>query len=218
MSPDKQAQSQLQQLLNLQVSNHLEPEQRLCLAVLRQAVLDYFGEDPLLKQSAADYFTRSTLYKLTLQMFRLPVDLLPIGIDLGREPEDAAEPVDPLKLETLVNELSGTQLKVMLSLGLLELPVSAGAISKQCRLNRATVLKALAEMAEQGLVKPLDSGLYTIWTVPAGARLFLDRLWAAAGWAAADRDAVGEEVTLSPLPDDVAEGPALGPPEDSAAE
>lgn len=217
MSTDKKAQSQLQQLLNLQVSNHLEPEQRLCLAVLRQAVLDYFGEDPTLKQSAADYFARSTLYKLTLQMLRLPVDLLPIGIDLGRHPQDV-EPVDPLKLETLVNELSGTQLKVMLSLGLLELPVSAGAISKQCRLNRATVLKALAEMAEQGLVKPLDSGLYTIWTVPAGARLFLDRLWAAAGWAAADRDAVGEEVTLSPLPDDAAAAPEPVRPEDSAAE
>lgn len=218
MSTDKKAQSQLQQLLNVQISNELEPEQRLCLAVLRQAVLDYFGDSPELKQSAADYFAHATLYKLTLQMFRLPTDLLPIGIELGRAPDDPAESVDPLRLETLVHELSATQLKVILNLGLLDLPVSAGAVARQCRLNRATVLKALAELAEQGLVKPLDTGLYTMWTVPAQAQRFLNELWAAAGWAAADRDAVGEEVTLSPLPDEPPAASAPGPPAGSVAE
>jgi hypothetical protein len=211
MSPEKKPfQAQLQQLLDLDVSRHLEPEQRLCLAILRQAVLDYFGDTPHLKQSAADYFDRSAMYLVTLKMFNLPDDLLPIGVDLGRAPGDATAepPVDPLRLETLVNELSGTQLKVMLTLGLLALPASAGTISKQCRLNRSTVLKALAQLADQGLVMPLDTGLYTIWTVPAQVRQFLDEVWVAAG----------REAAMPPLePDEPADAPAPRAA-DSAAE
>lgn len=175
-------QSQLQKLIDLDIPHRLEPEQRLCLAVLRQAVLDYFGDNPLQKQSAADYFAGSPMYQLTLQMFRLPSNLLPTGVGIGREPEETAEdPVDLLQLETLVHELSGSQLKVMLTMGLLELPATAGKISKQCRLNRATVLSALAHLAEEGLVEAIDTGLYTIWDVPIPARQFLDTLWEAAG-------------------------------------
>lgn len=171
----------------MDIPHRLEPEQRLCLAVLRQAVLDYFGDDPAQKQSAAEYFAESPMYQLTLRMFKLPTDLLPTGVDIGQSSGDAdGAPVDPLKLETLVHELSGTQLKVMLTMGLLQLPASAGSISKQCRLNRGTVLSALSQLAEQGLVMTVDTGLYTIWTVPAQARRFLDELW----------DAVGREAKL----------------------
>ncbi len=203
---DKTFQAQLQQLIDMDIPMRLEPEQRLLLAVLRQAVLDYFGDQPAEKQSAADYFLASPLYKLTLQMFRLPADMLPIGVDLGRTADDTvSEPLDPLKLETLVNELSGTQLKVMLTLGLLELPATAGKISKQCHLNRGTILKALAQLAEQGLVTTVDTGLYTIWSVPAQAQQFLDELWNAAG-----REA------MPPESDEPTAAPAVAPADTTA--
>ena len=39
-------------LLDLDLPTNLPPEQRLLLAVLRQAVVDYFGDDPLERLSA----------------------------------------------------------------------------------------------------------------------------------------------------------------------
>ena len=64
-----------------------------------------------------------------------------------------AEHMDPLQLETLVRRLSGTQLKVVLTMGLLSLPATTRKISGNCGLGRATVLAALDQLARQGLVQ-----------------------------------------------------------------
>lgn len=194
-------QAQLQYLLDLDIPDRLEPEQRLLLAVLRQAVIDYFGDDPLEKASAVAYFAESPLYQITLRLFRLPDDLLPAGVDIGRGRVEM--PLDPIRLETLVHELSGTQLKVMLTLGLLELPATAGRISKECRVSRGTAIGALGQLAEQGMVVAVDTSQATIWTVPSQVRQFLDATWAA----------VGREVMLPDVPG----LPSGGLPADPAA-
>ena len=79
---ERALQARLQYLLDLDISPELTPEQRLLLAVLRQAVLDYFDDDPLERLSAALYFARSPIYRATLRLFDLPATLLLEGVDL----------------------------------------------------------------------------------------------------------------------------------------
>ena len=50
---ESELQARLAYLLDLDISPALSPDQRLLLAILRQAVLDYFGDDPLERLSAA---------------------------------------------------------------------------------------------------------------------------------------------------------------------
>lgn len=177
-------QARIQYLLDLDISTGLPPDQRLLLAILRQSVIDYFGDDPLERLSAALYFARSPVYKSTLQLFNLPDDLLPIGVDLSafkrKENLNQDFETDPLRLETLVRQLSGTQLKIVLTMGLLPLPAATRKISLNCGLTRSTVLVALEQLATQGLVERHDDGR-PVWSLPAPVRRVLDEVWGAGG-------------------------------------
>lgn len=185
LTDDNELQARLQYLLDLDISGGIPPEQRLLLGILRQSVIDYFGDDPLERLSASLYFARSPVYQLTLQLFSLPATLLPIGIDLSalekKEPmSDDIDP-DPLRLETLVRRLSGTQLKVVLTMGLLPLPAATRKISLNCGLTRATVLTALEQLAAQGLVERRDDATNklspTKWALPEPVRRVLADVW-----------------------------------------
>lgn len=172
----------LQYLQCLDVSPELPPEQQLLLAILRQAVIDYFGDDPVERLTAARYFAESPLYRLTLKLFKLPPDTLPFELQLDylKGEIDMTPSIDDserLKLETLVRELSGAQLKVVLTMGLMADSASAGRISKQCRLHRGTVQAALVQLAGQGLVTQDDSGRVVTWSLPEGVRALLDEVW-----------------------------------------
>jgi hypothetical protein len=177
----KALQARMQYLLDLDISIGLPPEQRLLLAVLRQSVIDYFGDDPLERLSAALYFARSPVYKTTLQLFNLPDNLLPLGVDLSafRKKENLSVnyELDPLRLETLVRQLSGTQLKIVLSMGLLSLPAATRKISLNCGLTRSTVLIALDQLATQGLVIRHDDDTRVMWSLPESVRRVLDEVW-----------------------------------------
>lgn len=178
---ESELQARLAYLLDLDISPSLSPDQRLLLAILRQAVLDYFCDDPLERLSAALYFARSPVYRLTLQLFDLPDDLLPTGVDLSafrrREGMDDDYELDPLRLETLVRQLSGTQLKIVLTMGLLPLPAPTRKISQNCGLTRSTVLIALEQLAGQGLVERHDEGTRAVWSLPAAVMGVLDEVW-----------------------------------------
>ena len=63
---DQALQARLQYLLDLDISPELLPEQRLLLAILRQSVVDYFGDDPRQRLDAALYFAHSPLYRTCL--------------------------------------------------------------------------------------------------------------------------------------------------------
>ena len=161
-------QARLTYLLDLDISPRLLPEERLLLAILRQAVVDYFGDDPLEQLSAALYFARSPLYRMTLRQFGLPDHTLPEGIDRSafrRLVSMNAEQIDPLQLETLVRRLSGTQLKVVLTMGLLSLPATTRKISLKCGLGRATVMAALDQLARLGLVQRNNDASYAEWSL-----------------------------------------------------
>ncbi len=174
-------QARLRYLLDLDISPDLLPEQRLLLAILRQAVVDYFGDDPEQQLSAALYFARAPLYRTTLRQFNLPEDTLPEGVDLTafgpREQMNAEQPIDPLRLETLVRQLSGTQLKVIMTMGLLPLPATTRRISLKCVLGRATVLAALTQLAQQGLAMRHDDDAHPTWSLSDEVRQLLAEVW-----------------------------------------
>jgi hypothetical protein len=112
-------QARLQNLLDIDISSELAHEQRLLLAVLRQSVVDYFGDDPLERLDAALYFARSPLYRATLCRFGLPDTLLPEGVDLTgfrRREQMAEHETDPAAGDA-GRGLSGTQLKVVMTMG-----------------------------------------------------------------------------------------------------
>ena len=173
-------QARLAYLLDLDISPRLRPEERLLLAVLRQAVVDYFGDDPLEQLSAALYFAHSPLYRMTLRQFGLPDHTLPEGVDLSafrREIPMNAEHMDPLRLETLVRQLSGTQLKIVLTMGLLSLPATTRKISLNCGLGRATVMAALDQLSRLGLVQRNDDAPHAEWSLGDEVWRVLAKVW-----------------------------------------
>ena len=178
---DEALQARLRYLIDLDISPELAPEQRLLLAVLRQAVVDYFGDDPLERLNAALYFTRSPIYQVTLHLFNLPATLLPEGVDLTafRRREQMAEANEPdaLRLETLVHQLSGTQLKVILTMGLLPLPATTRAIALNGGLVRQTTRAALEQLATKGLVRCYDDGQRPTWSFSDEVRRVLAEVW-----------------------------------------
>lgn len=182
---DKALQARLHYLLDLDISAQLPPEQRLLLAVLRQSVVDYFGDDPLQQLDAALYFAHSPLYRATLHQFGLPETLLPDGVDLTgfrrQETMNVACEMTPLQLETLVRRLSGAQLKVILTMGLLPLPTTTRRIGLFCQLSRSATKAALEQMAAQGLVKLHDQGARAMWSVGDEMGRLLAEVWGRSG-------------------------------------
>lgn len=172
----------LEYLVGLELPPALSADQRLLLAILRQSVIDYFGDDPTEQLDAALYFADSWVYRLTLQLFNLPDDLLPCGVDLTdfrrKETMDNDFEPDPLHLEALVRRLSGMQLKIVMTMGLLPLPVATRRISNQCGISRSTALAALVQMADQGLVvRQLVDG-HAAWSFSDDVRRLIDEIWA----------------------------------------
>ena len=171
----------VQYLLDLDISLELPPSHRLLLGVLRQAIVDYFGDDPVQRFSAALYFATSPLYRATLQAFDLAEDVLPLGVDLTafrrKEKMNQQDEPDPLQLETLVRELTGNQLKIVLTMGLLELPVVTRKISLRCGLTRSTVLIALDHLETQGLVVRHEIDGRLAWSFPAAVSVIINEIW-----------------------------------------
>ena len=178
---DTALQARLQYLLDLDISPELLPEQRLLLAILRQSVVDYFGDDPRQRLDAALYFAHSPLYRTTLAQFGLPETLLPEGVDLTgfrkREQSRATPQIAPLRLDTLVRQLSGTQLKVILMMGLLPLPATTRRIGLAGQLSRSAAKAALEQLAAQGLVEVDDSGVRALWSLAEEMGRLLDGVW-----------------------------------------
>ena len=171
----------MQYLLDLNISPELPPSHRLLLGVLRQAIVDYFGDDPVQQFSAALYFATSPLYRATLQAFNLAEDVLPLGVDLTafrrKEKMNRQDEPDALQLETLVRELTGNQLKIVLTMGLMELPVVTRKISLRCRLTRSTVLIALDHLETQGLVVRHEIDGRLAWSFPAAVSVIINEIW-----------------------------------------
>ena len=171
----------VQYLLDLDISPELPPSHRLLLGVLRQAIVDYFGDDPVHQFSAALYFATSPLYRATLQAFDLAEDVLPLGVDVAafrrKEKMNQQDEPDTLQLETLVRELTGNQLKIVLTMGLMDLPVVTRKISLRCGLTRSTVLIALDHLETQGLVVRREIDGRMAWSFPAAVDTILNEVW-----------------------------------------
>ncbi|MCL4805022.1 MAG: hypothetical protein KJ046_12045 [Anaerolineae bacterium] len=177
---DDERNRRLEYLMDLELPQALSADQRLLLAILRQAVIDYFGDDPIEQLDAALYFADSRVYQATLQLFGLPDDLLPHGVDLTnfrRKKMNNQSKPDGLQLEALVRRLSGTQLKIVLTMGLLPLPVATRKISLQCGLSRSTTLVALDQMADQGLIMRHQVSGRVVWSFPEEVRRLVAEVW-----------------------------------------
>ncbi len=171
----------IQSLLDMEIPAMLSPDQRLLLAILRQSVLDYFGDDPAMRIDAGLYFAHSWVYRLTLQLFNLPDDLLPRGVDLTdfrrKEKMNENYESDPMQLETLVRRLSGNQLKIMLSMGLLSLPAVTRQISLKSGVARSTALAALLQMDDLRLVLQHQIDGRPAWSLPDAVGRLVDEVW-----------------------------------------
>ena len=180
---DTALQARLQYLLDLDISPKLLPEQRLLLAILRQSVVDYFGDDPVQRLDAALYFAHSPLYQTTLHQFGLPETLLPEGVDLTgfrrKEKMTTTCMIAPLRLETLVRHLSGNQLKILLTMGRLPLPATTRRIGLACQLSRSAAKAALEQLAAQGVMELHDQGLRVMWSLGEEVGRFVAGVWSA---------------------------------------
>lgn len=177
----EERQKWLEYLMDLDIPASLSPEQKLMLAVLRQSVLDYFGDDPWLQIDAALYFAESPVYQWALQLFDLPADLIPEGVDLSAYRKEVKmnekSELDPVRLETLVGDLSPMQLKIVLTMGLLDLPVPTRKISMKCGVSRSTALTALDQMVEKGMVLKQRIDGHAVWSFADAVRPVIDRVW-----------------------------------------
>lgn len=182
---DSEREKWLQHLMDIELPTSLPPHHRLLLAVLKQSVLDYFGDDPVEALDAQWYFAESSVYRTTLQLFNLPDDLLPHGVDVSgfrrKTRMNANKETDPLKLETLVRQLSGTQLKIVLTMGLLSLPAVTKKISLQCGVSRSTALVALDQMTLQGLVVREEMDGRAVWSFADEVRRLVAEVWGTQG-------------------------------------
>lgn len=184
LSETDDLEARLHYLLDLDISRTLSPGQRLLLAILRQAVVDYFGADPAERLSAALYFARSPVYQMTLRQFNLPSTLLPVGVDLGafrrQEHMDEDFEVDSLHLQTLVRQLSGTQLKLVLTMGLLARPAVTRKICLSSGLSRSTVVTAMEQLVVQGLVERHMIKSQIAWSLPSTVQKVVGEVWGSA--------------------------------------
>lgn len=169
---DQDRHERLEHLLELGIDPSLPPEMRLLMAVLVRATLDYFDADPVEQRSAAEYFLGSWLYRVTLEVFGLPPDYLPEEITIAGLVERSYQlkemGLDPelLRMKTLAAELTGTQLKVILTMGTLTLPATVAKIAAGCQLSRSATIAALLQLQEQGLAVCQVRGQRQYWLLP----------------------------------------------------
>lgn len=167
----------------LEPSRNLQPVERLVLAVLQQAVLDYFTADEQQQRDALRYFRESVLYKLTLQLFDLPRDTLPLGVDLDEIPQSperartAAAELAPETEELLLNDqsvplltlmrlLRGNRLHVFLAIYLLGRPVSIADVVDISGISEDTVRRQISELQDLGLLERQETGeAYRSWVI-----------------------------------------------------
>lgn len=172
-------QRRMEYLQDLDIPPDLPPIEALLLAIMRQSVVDYFGDDPEQQLGSALYFAFSPLYREVLLRFNLPEDLLPLGVDLGefRRKRGMNEDyqLDRLHLETLIRQLSGTQVKVLMMMRLIELPATTRTISLRCGMSRKTVLDTLQQLSTQGLVRR-DGEFRPEWSLPLPVCRLIDEL------------------------------------------
>lgn len=159
----------------LEPSRNLQPVERLVLAVLQQAVLDYHSNDEVQQRDALRYFRESVLYKLTLQLFDLPRDTLPLGVDLDGIPQrpeqarTAAAELAPETEELLLNDqtiplltlmkfLKGNRLHVFLTIYLLGQPVSIADVAVISGISEDTVRRQIGELQDIGLLVDYEKG------------------------------------------------------------
>jgi len=162
----------LDTIRELEPSRNAQPVERLLLAVLQQAVLDYFTGHEKEQRDALRYFRESVLYRLTLQLFDLPPDTLPQGVQLdaiperplrGRSatadvmPEATLEDLDlngqNISLLSLMQLLKGNRLHVFLTIHLLDQPVSITDIVVISGISEDTVRRQMVELQEMGLLE-----------------------------------------------------------------
>jgi hypothetical protein len=175
----------------LEPSRNAQPVERLLLAVLQQAVLDYFTGNEPLQRDALRYFRESVLYRLTLQIFDLPRDTLPRGVLLDEIPErplrvrSAARHVAPkskaisldmmeeiqlnretISLLTLMQTLKGNRLHIFLTVHLLAQPVSIADVVDISGISEDTVRRQMMELQAMGLLtKTSPAGAHKSWIV-----------------------------------------------------
>lgn len=171
----------------LEPSRNLQPVERLVLAVLQQAVLDYYSNDENQQRDALRYFRESVLYKLTLQLFDLPADTLPLGVELDQIPQrpeqarTAAAELAPETEELLLNDetvplltlmkfLKGNRLHVFLTIYLLGQPVSIADVVAISGISEDTVRRQIGELQDLGLLERYENGeIAKSWVIAPGA-------------------------------------------------
>lgn len=178
---EKELRERLENLLDVGISPRLPPEKRLLAAILVRATLDYFDLDPAERRSAAEYFLESWIYPRTLDLFGLPSDYLPKLITIAGLEERMSQMkdlIDPttLRVKTLVDQLSGNQLKVILTMGTLQLPAAAGKIAAGSQLSRSAVAAALNYLRGQGLVTCQEAGTRLVWSLPPAVANLLSEI------------------------------------------
>jgi hypothetical protein len=178
----------LEAIRDLEPSRNREPIERLLLAILQQAVLDYFTGSERLQRDALRYFQDSVLYRLTLQLFNLPPDSLPQGVELDDIPSrlvvppvtteaEAEATIEELHLNgqtvsllPLMQMLKGNRLHIFLTIHLLEQPAGINDIVDMSGLSEDTVRRQMVELQEMGLLKQVSTAeTPKAWIVADGA-------------------------------------------------
>jgi hypothetical protein len=172
----------LDSIRDLEPSRNRQPLERLLLAVLQQAVLDYFSGNKQQQRDALRYFQHSVLYRLTLQFFDLPPDALPQGVQPDTIPgrpirvPAAVAPVVPeatgqsmnmledlhlngktISLLTLMQLLKGNRLHVFLTVHFLHQPVTTADVATVSGISEDTVRRQMIELQQMGLLEAVET-------------------------------------------------------------
>jgi hypothetical protein len=183
----------LDNIRELEPSRNWKPVARLLLAVLQQAVLDYFSGTEKQQRDALRYFQESALYRITLQLFNLPPGALPQGVQLdeipgrrSRVPSAAAQdrpetrdtdiPLgifeelhlngETISLLTLMQVLKGNRLHVFLTLHLLDQPATIADVVYTSGISEDTIRRQIVELQEMGLLEFVETAeSYKSWVI-----------------------------------------------------
>jgi hypothetical protein len=197
MTPDA-----LDTIRDLEPSRDRQPVERLLVAILQQAVLDYFGGNQKQKRDALRYFQESALYHLALKLFDLPPDALPQGVQPDtvparpvRKPPALAQaaPVPghialelhqelhlngkPISLLTLTQVLRGNRLHIFLTTLILDQPASIADVASISGVSEDTVGRQMTELQQMGLLTLVESAdTFRSWVISENAAEIVSQL------------------------------------------